>query len=193
MWHKHGVKPPHSSRREPRGPRPPLVAATLDALALHYVGRFATSRRKLRDYLGRKLRERGWGGDTPADLEAIADRLAALGYIDDAAFAVSKARVMSGRGLGGRRVAQALHGAGISDDDRELAQSLVEEERIEAALRHARKRRIGPFATAPLDPAQREKAVGAMIRAGHGFSLSRAIVMLAPGEVVDMHQLAEIR
>lgn len=193
MWHKHGVKPPHSSQREPRKPRPALDASTLDALALHYVGRFATSRRKLRDYLGRKLRERGWGGDVPADVEAIADRLAELGYIDDAAFAVSKARVMSGRGLGGRRVAQALHGAGISQDDGEPARTLVEDERVDAAVRMARRRRIGPFASVPLDQAQREKAIAAMIRAGHGFALARAIVSLAPNEEVDLDQLAEIR
>lgn len=193
MWHKHGVKPPHSSQREPRRPRPPLDKPALDALALHYVGRFATSRRKLADYLGRKLRERGWGGEAPPDLDAITERLAGAGYIDDAAFAVSKARAMSGRGLGARRVAQALHGAGISADDGEPARELVEDERVEAAVRMARRRRIGPFAATALDPPQREKAIAAMLRAGHGFALARAIVALAPGEEIDMGQLAELR
>lgn len=195
MWHKHGVKPSHSShsvrQRSARQPRPPLDKAQLDALALHYVGRFATSRRKLRDYLGRKLRERGWDGETSPDVEVIADRLAELGYIDDAAFAVSKARTMSNRGLGSRRVAQALHGAGISEEDGAPARTLVEDERIDAAIRLARRRRIGPFASAPLDLGQREKAIAAMLRAGHGFALVRAIIALAPGEDIDIEQLSE--
>ena len=100
---------------------------------------------------------------------------------------------MSGRGLGARRVAQALHGAGISADDGEPARELVEDERVEAAVRMARRRRIGPFAATALDPPQREKAIAAMLRAGHGFALARAIVALAPGEEIDMGQLAELR
>jgi regulatory protein len=37
----------------------------------------------------------------------------------------------------------------------------------------------------------REKALGAMIRAGHGFAIARAIVALAPGADIDMDELAE--
>ena len=78
--------------RHPRKPRPPLTAAKLDELALHYVGRFATSRSKLTTYLKRKLRERGWEGQAEPDLDGLAAKLARLGYVDDRAYAVSKAR-----------------------------------------------------------------------------------------------------
>ena len=174
-------------------PRPPLTAVKLDALAIHYVGRFATSRGKLMAYLQRKIRERGWDGDREADLGAVADRLARLGYIDDAAFALAKARSLSGRGFGARRLGQALHAARISEDDAVEARDLADSERVEAAVRMARRRRFGPFATAPMDLAQREKAIGTMIRAGHGFALSREIVYLAPGAEVDAEGLSELR
>ena len=54
-------------RRQPK----PLDRARLDELALAYVARFATSAGKLERYLLRKIRERGWEGDSPADPAAI--------------------------------------------------------------------------------------------------------------------------
>ena len=69
---------------------PPLDESRLNELALRYVGRFATTRAKLRSYLARKLRERGWGGEREPDVAAIAERFAAQGYIDDSSYALAK-------------------------------------------------------------------------------------------------------
>lgn len=179
--------------RTPRKPRPPLDQGKLDELALRYVGRFATTRSKLADYLGRKLRERGWAGDREADVGAIADRLAGLGYIDDAAYALAKTRSLSGRGYGARRVRQSLHAAGVGEEDAAGAHELAEAERVEAALRFARRRRLGPFAQTPVEREERERGIAAMIRAGHGFGLARAIVTLDPGCKFSLEELAEKR
>ena len=177
--------------RRPRKPRPPLDAAKLGELALHYVGRFATSRAKLITYLRRKLRERGWSSDVAPDLDALAGRLVELGYVDDRAFAVSKSRSLTSRGYGERRVGQALQQAGISEDDGAEARTLAQSEAVESALRFAKRRSIGPFAKAIPDPRDRERALAAMIRAGHRFALSRAIVELQPGSAADVEALAE--
>lgn len=193
VWHKQGVMPPVSRQQAGRRLRPPLDAAHLDELALSYVGRFATSRGKLVDYLRRKLRERGWEQDAEPDLAAIAERLAENGYIDDAAFALSKARVLGGRGYGAARVRQSLHAAHIGEADREGALDLADDDRVEAALKLAKRRRIGPFATGKLDPVARQKAIGAMLRAGHPLALSRAIVDLSPGHSIDHSWLVELR
>lgn len=189
VWHKHGAMPSRTGHR----PRPPLDPASLNEVALGYVGRFATSRSKLIAFLKRKLRERGWEGAAPPDTQAIADRLAGIGYIDDAAFALAKARALTGRGFGARRVGQALYAAGIGDEDGTEARALAQEERVEAAVRMARRKRYGPFADQVLDPIQREKAIAAMVRAGHGFGLSRALVDLPPGHLFDHGSLAELR
>ena len=170
------------ARRERRPPSP-LDEAALGELALAYVARFATTRRKLLHYLERKLRERGWEGAGDPPLERLCDRLVKAGYIDDAAYAVAKARGMAARGLGRRRVAAALAGAGVAEPDRDIALAEVDAGAAESALRFARRRRIGPFATAQAGPEQREKWLAAMIRAGHGFDLSRRIVGLSVGEV----------
>lgn len=161
-------------RRRKRSPRP-LDAARLEELALAYVARFATSAAKLEGYLARKLRERGWEGEQPADPAAIAARFAELGYIDDEAFARARTGGLLRRGYGARRVEQALRGAGIGEDLRIDAQP-GERARREAALTLARKRRFGPFGSEPPDRERREKQVAAMIRAGHGFNEARALV-----------------
>ncbi|QIL03390.1 RecX family transcriptional regulator [Sphingomonas sinipercae] len=177
----------------PQKPRPPLDAGRLDELALRYVGRFATTRAKLHGYLQRKVRQRGWGGDGGPPLEAIVERLADLGYIDDAAFAMAKTRALSSRGYGKQRVQQSLHAAGVGDDDSVDAIALADSERVEAALRFARRRRLGPFAADAKAREERERAIAAMIRAGHSFALSRAIVAMEPGANVDLEALVEKR
>jgi regulatory protein len=177
--------------RRPRKPRPPLTAAKLDELALHYVGRFATSRSKLTTYLKRKLRERGWDGEAEPDLDALAGKLARLGYVDDRAYAVSKARSLTSRGYGERRVGQALTLAGIGEDDGADARLLAQSEAVESALRFARRRSIGPFANTRPDPRERERALSAMVRACHRFGLARAIVDLEPGAETDPEALAD--
>ncbi|MEQ7873232.1 RecX family transcriptional regulator [Sphingomonas sp. ASV193] len=179
--------------RRTRRPRPPLTEASLNDLALAYVGRFATSRAKLADYLGRKLRERGWEGDRGPDPRALAERLAGLGYVDDRAFADGKARALGARGYGARRVGMALHVAGIAEADRAGADAIVAGQAVEAALRFARRRRLGPFSTAPTgDPKQRERAMAAMIRAGHPPALSRAILDCGDEAAIDRESLQEL-
>lgn len=170
-----------TSRRNPRKPRPPLEQETLAELALAYVGRFATTRAKLAAYLRRKLRERGWSGERSPDVEGLVERFSANGYIDDSAYALAKSRSLVARGYGEGRVRQSLRAAGIEESDGAAARELAESEAAEAAIRFARRRRIGPYASARPDRNGREKAIAAMIRAGHSFELARAIVDLEPG------------
>lgn len=179
--------------RKPRQPRPPLSHSKLEEMALNYVGRFATSRAKLVGYLLRKLRERGWGGEGEAPINAIADKFVRLGYIDDRAFALSKARSLTSRGFGERRVRQALAMSGIGEEDGADARELASEEAVSAALKFAQRKAIGPFASSQADPAQRERALAAMVRAGHGFALARIIIELKPGEIPDSASLFNVR
>lgn len=165
----------------PRAPIPPLDAAALDRLALRYVERFATTRARLAIYLAGKIRARGWSG-APADPAAVAERLAALGYIDDRAFGEARAAAMGRRGLGRRRVAGALHQAGIGGDDAAALAPAIAARALEAALVFARKRRIGPFAAEAPDRPLRQKQLAAMIRAGHDMTLARRIAAMAPGD-----------
>lgn len=169
----------------PNKPRPPLDRCALEERALAYAGRYATSRAKLAAYLHRKLRERGWDGPGDPPVEDIVGRMAALGYVDDRAFAAARAASFGRRGFGVRRLGQALRAAGIEDEDAAEARALAEAGGWQAALRYAERRRIGPFATAETDRAGRDRALAAMLRAGHPIGLARLLVQARPGEIPD--------
>jgi len=180
-------------RSGPRRPRPPLDEDKLNELMMAYVARFATSRAKLAAYLTRKLRERGWAGPGEAPIEALVAKAARLGFVDDAAFALSKARSLTARGYGERRVGQALHAAGIGEGDAEAARGHARDDAVEAAVQFARRRRLGPFSSTAAAPEARDKALAAMVRAGHGFRLAKAILALAPGARVEIEALENER
>lgn len=180
---------PRSQRpRDERRPVPPLDRDKLDRLALRYVERFATTRGRLSDYLRRKIRERGWEGE-PADPDALAEKFAELGYVDDRAYAEAKATAMTRRGLGARRVADALRHARIEADDMDAVTPEVRERAPDAALAFARRKRFGPFAAELADRELRAKQLAAMARAGHGYDLSRRILELPPGAPIDPDEL----
>ena len=173
------------SRSAGRSPRPPLDAAALEALALGYLGRYATTRAKLVHYLRRKLAERGWAGEDEPPVTAVTARCAALGYVDDAAFAEARSAALARRGYGARRIGQALRAAGIAAEDADAMPPAGEDEALAAILAFARRRRIGPFADTDRPPDQRRRDLAAVLRAGHAMTLARRIVFAAPGDVPE--------
>jgi regulatory protein len=163
-----------SSNRQPKI-RKPLDAGGLDRLALHYVGRYATTRAKLAAYLRRKVRERGWAGEAAPDFDVIVGRCAELGYVDDRAFAETRSASLSRRGYGERRIGAALKNAGIAA---EIVVDVMpdEEAALAAAESYARRKRIGIYGPTVTDPKQRQKQFASMIRAGHSFDLAKRLL-----------------
>lgn len=161
---------------------PALDGEGLERLAVNYAGRYAVTRAKLKAYLVRKLRERGWGSDGEPPIDSLVERFARLGYVDDAAFATARAESLSRRGYGARRVETALKVAGIEEADGAAALEHAAAEAWKAALRFAERRRIGPFADVYEERPKREKKLAAMLRAGHPLGIARKIVAARPGE-----------
>jgi len=164
---------------------PPLSDDKLRELALRYVGRYAASEAKLASYLTRKIRERGWDDDRPADPAALAHEFAALGYVDDAALAGAKAHASVRKGHGKQRLSQDLYHAGISEDDARDAVQEAAENAWTAADNFARKRRIGPYANDAADDVKKRKQFAAFMRAGHSFDVARKFVDALPGEIIE--------
>lgn len=173
--------------------RAPLDGKRLDALALAYVGRYATTRAKLASYLKRKLVDRGWDEDGAPPIEAVVARFADLGYVDDAAFAAARGGALVRRGYGHIRVARALRAAGIDEDIAAPVLEAARDEALEAALRIARRRRLGPFAESIRTPEQRRRDIAALVRAGHSFALASRIALAPPGASLDHDQDAQRR
>ena len=124
----------------------PYDIATLERAALDYAARYATTRAKLAASLRRKLRERGWEGDSPPPVEALVERFAERGYVDDRAFATARADSLLRRGYGVRRIAMALRTAGIDAETSGALCGRIDAGAEQAAMLYARRKRIGPFA-----------------------------------------------
>lgn len=172
------------SRRTSRLPPTPLNDASLRALALHYVGRYATTQANLVRYLKRKLRERGWEGPNQPLPDQIGQNFSDLGYVDDRIVAESKTRGLKQKGLGAARIRQKLSEIGIA---RELAGEIAELEPDEAAalaLRLAQRRRIGPFSAAAAGEKDWHRWMGVMLRAGHEPGLARETLALSADEAM---------
>lgn len=155
---------------------PPLDSPALDALALTYVARFATSSGRLSTYLKRKLRERGWAEEVPPDVAAVVARMTERRYVDDAAYAAAKGEGLRRRGYGARRIETALDHDGIAAPLRAAARG-SETERRHAVMAFARRKRFWPYSAEPcLDPAVRRKHLAAYLRAGHGLDHVRRVM-----------------
>ena len=163
-----------------------LDQKSLHQLALRYVERYATSRKKLADYLQRKIREREWQGPESPAIEQLVERFAEQGYIDDALYAQNKATALVRRGYGSRRVSQALYQAGISETDGREAFQISDANKWAAADKFARKRKIGPYADHRQDANTCRKHLQAFLRAGHDFSVANRYVSAGPGEEITV-------
>ncbi len=176
--------------------KPPLTETKLRDLALHYAARFASTGARLEGYLIRKIRERGLAEDADGrtieiDVPALVARLVELGYVDDDAYARMRARDLGSRGYGARRVEETLRHAGVGESLRRQHAPGEAAGRKAAALM-ASKRRLGPYG-APNDAADplarrkaHEKAVAAMLRAGHQYDHVK--VILAASRIEDVEE-----
>ena len=165
---------------------PPLDNRRLRDLALHYVGRYATTKSKLSNYLARKIRERGWAdGEPRPDLDDMMQDFAKLGYVDDAAYAEARARSFARRGYGQRRLEKDLYAAGIEEDDSQNARAETAALTFESAHAFAKRKHIGPYANTLAEPQKRQKQLAAFIRAGHDFDLARRFVEAEPGSEIE--------
>lgn len=114
------------------------------------------SRRDLKRKLGLK-------GVDPEAAEAAVERLAGLGYQDDARFGSAFARDRAAAGYGPQRIRQELAGHGLAPDAVEAALDACEAD-WPARARGLIERR---FRSAELeDPARRRKAVDFLLRRG---------------------------
>jgi regulatory protein len=171
--------------RPDKKPPPPLNDERLRGLALHYVGKYATTQAKLTAYLARKIRERGWSNERPPDIDALTEQFAELGYINDAQFAESRSRSFVRRGYGERRLYEDLRASGIGDADAVPAREHMAESTFTAAENFARRKRLGPFASEAAPPEKRQKQLQGFLRAGHDFEVAKRFVNADPGQIIE--------
>lgn len=152
-------------------PRPARAPRTIDAgyiewAAAEHLARYASTRANLKKLLQGRVRRAAHKGapvveDIAAIIDAVLDRHVAHGTINDAAWAESKARSLTRRGVSASVVKLRLQQKGVPDASaametvaaelREPAGAPGEEGEavnpdLVAACAYARRKRIGPFA-----------------------------------------------
>jgi regulatory protein len=182
-------------RDRPAG-KPPTEARLHEA-ALAHLGKFASTEVSLARVLVRRVdrwarRAEAEGQDHDqvaaaagaARLAAhqVARRLASSGAVDDAAFAASRAARLARGGRSRRAIAAHLSAKGVTG---EVAQAVLPNDEVGAALMLCRRRRFGPFAREAVTPEVRLKALAALARAGFAHGVATAALGMEPEQAED--------
>ena len=179
-----------SSRRQPRKPRK-ITPEYLRRAALHYLDRYSATEMSLRAVLKRRIRKSATihdlDPDVPQWVDALVEDMKRLGFINDAAFAQTRAVSLHRSGKSSRAIAQRLMEKGIRGESLDQALAAASEELghgddrramdRQAGVEFARRRRLGVFNPNPADRQdRRDKDLAALARRGFGYDICRAVV-----------------
>lgn len=176
---------PSSKDSKPRVPRK-ITPGRLANIALHYLERYASSAQNLKRVLERRVfkascfhedmdvdEAKGW-------IDDLITRYQEAGLLNDLTYAETRARSLMARGTASRVIRMKLMEKGVDADTIDQALALLVDEHPEpelaAAIKLARRRRLGPYA----DPAKREeskdKHLAAMARSGFSYDMAQRVI-----------------
>ena len=172
-----------NSQRKRRPPRK-ISPRYLERVVGHYLNRYTTTTAHLRRLLGNRVRRSAAHHETSvaegmAMVDALIEKLVEQGYMDDQAWARSRAHALHRRGNGLRAIRSKLSVKGIRgpllDETLQwLRDELGDPDRI-AAWRYAKKRRIDPSVVRKSTPMESD-ASSPLARAGFSYAVASTIV-----------------
>ncbi|NQV48395.1 MAG: RecX family transcriptional regulator [Rhodospirillaceae bacterium] len=181
-------------KKKPKVPRK-VTRSSLENAALYYLERFATSVENMRRVLYRRVDKSARHHETdPEEGRALVDdlirRYVASGLLDDRVYANAQAITMHRRGKSTRAIRawlmqKAASGEAIDQALENLAEDAVDPD-LAAAIRHARRRRLGPYRTRQADEKTRDKELASLARAGFSYGIARRVI-----DAKDINELEE--
>jgi regulatory protein len=162
----------------------PVTPAGLEKSALAYLERFACSTEQLRRVLNRRIERAARAGlnDREEAKEWVAPLIAKLAtrrLLNDRLYAEGRARSLSRQGKPRGAIARTLQVKGVGKEDIAAALGGLEEDGetdLAAAVRLARRKRLGPFRPAKDRKDRRDRDMAALGRAGYSFEIARKVV-----------------
>jgi regulatory protein len=168
--------------KPPKRPTPERLAN----IALYHLDRYASSAENLRRVLQRRVFKaslhfedldieqiNGW-------IDDLIRRYERSGLLNDRAYAEVRARSLLARGNSQRQIRAKLLVKGLSADDIDLALSALEEDHADpefsAAVKLAKRRRLGPYGDPSKRAEQRDKHLSALARAGFSYDMAQRVV-----------------
>lgn len=183
-------KKPAKDQKKKRTPRK-ITPRYLENAALYYLQRYASSAGNLRRVLTRKVDRSCQFHGTPADefypvIDALVARYEKSGLLNDTLYAEGRTASLRRQGKSRQAIAANLKVKGLAPDIIQQALESVDGDRADtalpaelaAALKLARKRKIGRFNPTPeSDPLLRRKQqmreMGIMARGGFSYDIAR--------------------
>ncbi len=188
---------PEKAKRARKAPKK-ITKSYLHNSGLYYLERFSASSEHFKSVMRRKIK-RSCMHHTDQDydtcvelLEKTVERFIEIGLLNDTVYAQSLVNRLRRQGLSRSAI---LTKARIKGVDTNLAADIIAEhdetEHVssthaekQAALRLARKKKIGPFARTEETPEDEKKSLGKLARAGFSYDIAR-FVLDFPREKID--------
>lgn len=181
--------------RKPRKERKPPKKITPDYLhnsGLHYLQRFPASSGHFRTVMMRKV-DRSCHHHTTQDREecakmvdALVEKFTGMGLLNDEGYSRGMVTSLRRRGLSARAINAKLSARGLSRDRITHALAEHDDERTEpelvAALRLARRKRLGPFS----GQERQEKDLATLARAGFSYDIASRVTSMDAVEAEEI-------
>ncbi len=175
------------------GPGRTVDAKAVEAAALDYLGRYASSGANLRRVLLRRVARWDAAGRIDAAVAArwvddILARYFASGLLDDRAYAGRQAVSLGRRGVSAAGIRFRLRQKGI--DEALIRAALAERAgegggELEAACVLARRRRLGPYRAQAARAEFRDRDLGVLARAGFDRDIARRVLAAASPDALE--------
>ena len=175
---------PKGKRDEKRVPKK-VTPSHLQNVALYYLERYAASAESLRRVLMRRVSKSAYHHDTdPAEgaeyVENIITRFKSSGLLDDRIYAEGQIKSLYRQGKSLRIIRGKLRDKGVDGD---IVETLLETITGEfqnpdliAAIKHARRRRLGPYRPSETREDRRQRDMASMARAGFDFGTASMVI-----------------
>jgi len=170
---------------KPRRPRP-ITAQRLANIAAQYLDRYATSRENLRRVLQRRVLKAAYvHEDTDVALangwiDDLIARYEDAGVLNDRSYGEGRARTLMARGTAHRVIRLRLQEKGLDPDTIDHALNSLQDEHPEpelaAAIKLARRRRLGPYRAPDTRGEKQDRDLAAMARAGFSYDMARRVI-----------------
>jgi len=166
---------------------------SIERWAARHLDRYSSSAANLRQVLLRRVQrvehaQEESFPEAPGWIDAAVETLKARGYLDDRKYARNIALRMRERGVSARRIESQLSSKGVPF---EVAREAVAEVsgafgELDAAVKYARRRRLGAFRVDPDARAERrDRDLAALGRSGFSFDIALAIVEAPDSETLE--------
>jgi regulatory protein len=169
-----------------------ITRSYLENAGAYYLERFPASIMQFKKVMGQKI-ERSCKDNPEQErsfclslLDEVVEKFVGLGYLNDNSYAQALLHSLQSRGMSRMRILGTLRTKGV---DTELIQSIMpaadaEQERS-AALRWAKKKRLGPFCLRVRDN-DMQRGMGSLARAGFGYDIAHWVMSLSPDEAQEL-------